>query len=126
MRISDWSSDVCSSDLTLTTNGSQLGRYAEELAACGVRRINVSLDTLDPDKFLAITRWGKFDKVMEGIRAAKDAGLRIQISAVALKGVNDMEFDDLIAWFGRAGHDLTPHEALPMGDFDGTTRPHQH
>src|SRR3546814_2674878 len=76
-------------ELTLTTNGSQLGRYAEELAACGVRRINVSLDTLDPDKFMAITRWGKFDKVLEGIRDRKDAGIRIKINAVALKGVND-------------------------------------
>ncbi len=109
-------------ELTITTNGSQLSRYADELAACGVRRINVSLDTLDPDKFLAITRWGKFDRVMEGIRAAKEAGIRIKINAVALKGVNDMEFDDLIAWCGREGHDLTLIEVMPMGDIGGETR----
>src|SRR5690348_4870768 len=83
-------------ELTLTTNGSQLARHAEDLAACGVRRINVSLDTLDPEKFLAITRWGKFEKVMQGIAAAKAAGIKVKINAVALKGVNDDEFDSLI------------------------------
>ena len=84
-------------ELTLTTNGSQLAKYAEQLAACGVRRVNVSLDTLYPEKFLAITRGGKFDKVMEGIDAATAAGLKIKINCVALKGVNDDEIHDLVA-----------------------------
>ena len=83
-------------ELTLTTNGSQLSRFAEELHACGVRRINVSLDTLNPDKFKAITRWGKYDKVMEGLQAAKNAGLQVKINAVALKGVNDDELDHMV------------------------------
>src|SRR5258708_11174550 len=85
-------------ELTLTTNGSQLPKYAAELAACGVKRINVSLDTLDPDKFRAITRWGGIDKVMAGIDAAQAAGLQVKINAVALKGVNADELGDLIAW----------------------------
>src|SRR3546814_209153 len=151
MRISDWSSDVCSSDLkklrltggeplvrrdimklfhslsrhldsgaleelTLTTNGSQLSRFAHELAGLGVKRVNVSLDTLNPDKFQAITRWGKFDKVMEGLAAAKDAGLQVKINAVALKGVNDDEVDRLVAWCGGEGYDLTFIEVMPMGE----------
>jgi cyclic pyranopterin phosphate synthase len=78
-------------ELTLTTNGSQLGRFSETLVDCGVRRINLSLDTLDPQKFAAITRWGKLEKVMAGLEAAKNAGLRIKINAVALRGVNDDE-----------------------------------
>ncbi|MEX2649911.1 MAG: GTP 3',8-cyclase MoaA [Alphaproteobacteria bacterium] len=106
-------------ELTLTTNGSQLARFADELVAAGVRRINVSLDTLDPGRFLAITRWGKFDKVMAGIAAAKAAGLRIKINAVALKGVNEDEYDRMIAWCGEQGHDLTLIETMPMGDIDG-------
>ncbi len=81
-------------ELTLTTNGSQLARFASELADCGVRRINVSLDTLDPDKFRAVTRWGDFDKVMAGIDAAQAAGLKVKINAVALKGFNDGEAPD--------------------------------
>src|SRR6058998_3754726 len=85
-------------ELTLTTNGSQLPKYAGELASCGVKRINVSLDTLDPDKFRAITRWGELDKVMAGIDAAQKAGLAIKINAVALKGVNEDELGDLLAW----------------------------
>ncbi|HET8726819.1 MAG TPA: GTP 3',8-cyclase MoaA [Alphaproteobacteria bacterium] len=113
-------------ELTLTTNGSQLAKYADELAACGVRRVNVSLDTLDPEKFLAITRWGKFDRVMEGLAAAKAAGIQVKINAVALKGVNDMELDDLIAWCGREGHDLTLIEVMPMGDIGGETRVDQY
>ena len=103
-------------ELTLTTNGSQLGRYAEPLAAAGVRRINVSLDTLDPEKFSAITRWGKLDKVMDGLAAAKAAGLAVKINAVALKGVNDDEIHRLVEWCGEQGFDLTFIEVMPMGD----------
>jgi len=103
-------------ELTLTTNGSQLGRFAHELADLGVRRVNVSLDTLDPDKFAAITRWGKLDKVMDGLAAAKDAGLQVKINAVALKGVNDDEVDRLVAWSGDEGFDLTFIEVMPMGE----------
>jgi cyclic pyranopterin phosphate synthase len=106
-------------ELTLTTNGSQLERYAAELHEHGVRRVNVSLDTLDPAKFLAITRWGKYDKVMAGIAAAKQAGLHVKINAVALKGVNDGELDRLIAWCGAEGFDLTLIETMPLGDIDG-------
>jgi cyclic pyranopterin phosphate synthase len=103
-------------ELTLTTNGSQLGRYADELAASGIRRINVSLDTLDAEKFTAITRWGQLDKVMEGIFAAKAAGLAIKLNMVALKGVNDDEFDRMVAWCGEHGLDLTIIEVMPMGE----------
>ena len=103
-------------ELTLTTNGSQLGRFAHELADIGVRRVNVSLDTLDPDKFAAITRWGKLDKVMDGLAAAKDAGLQVKINAVALKGINDDEVDRLVAWCGDEGFDLTFIEVMPMGE----------
>src|SRR6266566_508014 len=85
-------------ELTLTTNGSQLARFATELADCGVKRINVSVDTLDPIKFRAITRWGELDKVLAGIAAARAAGLHVKINAVALKGVNEHEFDELIRW----------------------------
>ncbi|MBM3598075.1 MAG: GTP 3',8-cyclase MoaA [Alphaproteobacteria bacterium] len=103
-------------ELTLTTNGSQLARYAGELHAAGVRRINVSLDTLDAAKFTAITRWGKLDQVMAGIDAAKAAGIKIKINAVALKDVNEAEFDSMIAWSGEQGHDLTIIEVMPMGE----------
>ncbi|MGF1595210.1 MAG: GTP 3',8-cyclase MoaA [Kiloniellaceae bacterium] len=103
-------------ELTVTTNGSQLGRFAHELADIGVRRVNVSLDTLDADKFASITRWGKLDKVMEGLAAAKDAGLQVKINAVALKGVNDDEVDRLVAWCGDEGYDLTFIEVMPMGE----------
>ncbi|HZH28376.1 MAG TPA: GTP 3',8-cyclase MoaA [Azospirillaceae bacterium] len=106
-------------ELTLTTNGTQLSRFAAELADCGVRRVNVSLDTLDPDRFRAITRWGRLDQVLDGIRAAKAAGLRVKINAVALKGVNDGEFDRMVQWCGDQGHDLTLIEVMPMGDIDG-------
>ena len=106
-------------ELTLTTNGSQLSRFAEELYDCGVRRVNVSLDTLDPEKFLAITRWGKLDKVMAGIRAAQSAGLAVKINTVALKGVNEHEIDHLIRWCGDEGLDLTLIETMPLGDIDG-------
>ena len=103
-------------ELTLTTNGSQLPRFADELAELGVKRINVSLDTHDPEKFAAITRWGNYDKVMAGLAAAKAAGLRIKINTVALKGVNDEEFDDLVAWCGDEGFDLTFIEVMPLGE----------
>jgi len=103
-------------ELTLTTNGSQLSRFAPELADLGVKRVNVSLDTLDPDKFAAITRWGKIDKVMAGLEAAKAAGLGVKINTVALKGVNDGEFHDLIAWAGAEGFDLTFIEVMPLGE----------
>jgi GTP 3',8-cyclase len=109
-------------ELTLTTNGSQLARYAAELAACGVRRVNVSLDTLDADKFAAITRWGRLPQVLEGIRAATAAGLKVKINAVALKGVNDGELFDLVRWCGDEGHDLTFIEVMPMGDMGAEDR----
>lgn len=106
-------------ELTLTTNGSQLSKYAAELFDAGVRRINVSVDTLDPAKFERITRWGKFDKVLDGLAAAKTAGLKIKINAVALKDVNQGEFDRMIEWCGQEGFDLTLIETMPMGDVDG-------
>jgi cyclic pyranopterin phosphate synthase len=103
-------------ELTLTTNGSQLRKYARELAGLGVRRINVSLDTLDPDKFRAITRWGDLHKVLDGIEAARAAGLAVKINAVALKGVNEDEFAGLVAWAHGLGMDLTLIEVMPLGD----------
>lgn len=109
-------------ELTLTTNGSQLGRFAEELVEAGVRRVNVSLDTLNSDKFKEITRWGRFEQVMEGIAAARKAGLKIKINAVALKGVNDDELHDMVRWCGAGGYDLTFIEVMPMGDIGGETR----
>ncbi|HZT26003.1 MAG TPA: GTP 3',8-cyclase MoaA [Pseudolabrys sp.] len=103
-------------ELTLTTNGSQLSKYAGELKAHGVERINVSLDTLDPDKFRAVTRWGELDKVLAGIDAAQAAGLHVKINAVALKGVNEEELADLVVWTHRRGMDLTLIEVMPLGD----------
>jgi GTP 3',8-cyclase len=103
-------------ELTLTTNGSQLTKYAAELKALGVERINVSLDTLDADKFRAITRWGELDKVLAGIDAAQAAGLQVKINAVALKGVNEDEIGDLVAWAHGRGMDLTVIEVMPLGD----------
>jgi len=109
-------------ELTLTTNGSQLDRYAAELAACGVKRVNVSIDTLDPEKFATITRRGDLGRVLSGLRAARDAGLRIKINTVALKDVNDTEADNLIAWCGENDYDLTFIEVMPMGDIGGENR----
>jgi cyclic pyranopterin phosphate synthase len=106
-------------ELTLTTNGSQLAKYAHELRAAGMRRINVSLDTLDAAKFTALTRWGKLDQVLAGIAAAKAAGLAVKINAVALRGINEDEFDRLIAWCGDEGFDLTLIEVMPMGEIGG-------
>lgn len=106
-------------ELTLTTNGSQLARYAGELAAHGMRRINVSVDTLDEAKFRAITRWGDLAKVRAGIAAAQKAGLRIKINAVALKGVNEDEIPEMIRWAHGEGMDFTLIETMPLGDIDG-------
>ncbi len=103
-------------ELTLTTNGSQLARYAQDLADCGVRRVNISLDTLQSEKFRKITRWGRFEQVMKGIDAAVAAGLDIKINAVALKGVNCDEIHDFVEWCGARGFDLTFIEVMPMGD----------
>jgi cyclic pyranopterin phosphate synthase len=106
-------------ELTVTTNGSQLVKYARDLRDSGVRRVNVSLDTLDAAKFSAITRWGRLEQVLAGISAATDAGLAIKINTVALRGVNEGEFDRLIAWCGDNGHDLTLIEVMPMGEVGG-------
>ena len=102
-------------DLTLTTNGSQLARYAGELADRGVRRVNVSLDTLDPEKFRQVTRWGDLDKVLSGLAAADRAGLKVKINTVALKGFNDREAVSLIEWAHGRGYDLTFIEVMPLG-----------
>jgi len=106
-------------ELTLTTNGSQLAKYAMDLKACGVRRINLSLDTLDPVKFKAITRWGDLGNVLLGLEAAESAGLKVKINAVALKGVNEHEIDDLIQFAHDRGADLTLIETMPLGDIEG-------
>ena len=105
-------------ELTITTNGSQLSKMADEIYASGVRRINVSLDPLVPSKFESITRWGKLDDVLEGLDKAKKAGLKIKINTVALKDFNDNEIDDLISWCGGEGFDLTFIETMPMGEID--------
>ncbi|MFC3126641.1 GTP 3',8-cyclase MoaA [Pseudoroseomonas globiformis] len=103
-------------ELTLTTNGTQLTKHAEGLYAAGVRRINVSLDSLDPARFRALTRWGDINKTLDGIFAAKAAGLAVKINAVAMKGVNEDEFDRLLIWCGEHGFDLTLIETMPMGE----------
>jgi cyclic pyranopterin phosphate synthase len=112
-------------ELTLTTNGSQLARFAAELKDCGVRRINVSLDTLDPDRFREITRWGDIQKVMAGIDAAQAAGLAVKINAVALKNLNDHEIPSLMEWAHGRGMALTLIEVMPMGDI-GASRADQY
>jgi cyclic pyranopterin phosphate synthase len=104
------------SELTLTTNGSQLSRYAQELADCGVKRINISLDTLDEKKFHEITRWGDFSKVMAGIDAAQKAGLAVKLNAVALKGVNEDEIPALMEWAHGRSMDLSLIEVMPLGE----------
>jgi cyclic pyranopterin phosphate synthase len=106
-------------EITVTTNGSQLGKYASELAAHGVRRINVSLDTRDPAKFCEITRWGDFGKVVDGIRTAQAAGLKIKVNMVALKGVNEGEIEDMLRWCHGEGMDMTLIETMPLGDIEG-------
>jgi cyclic pyranopterin phosphate synthase len=103
-------------ELTLTTNGSQLAKYATELRAHGVKRINVSLDTLDADKFRAVTRWGDLGQVLAGIDAAQAAGLKVKINTVALKGVNEDELADLVQWAHGRGMDLTLIEVMPLGE----------
>lgn len=105
-------------ELTLTTNGSQLHRFAQELADCGVRRINVSLDTLDAAKFREVTRWGDLAKVLNGINAAQKAGLDVKINTVALKNFNEFEIGDMIEWAHSNGMDLTLIETMPMGEID--------
>ncbi|MEO3472434.1 GTP 3',8-cyclase MoaA [Roseomonas sp. CAU 1739] len=106
-------------ELTVTTNGTQLTKMAGDLYAAGVRRINVSMDTLDPGVFAAITRWGKIEQTLDGIFAAKAAGLAVKINAVALKGVNEDEFDRMVAWCGEHGFDLCLIETMPLGDIGG-------
>jgi cyclic pyranopterin phosphate synthase len=106
-------------ELTITTNGTQLTKLADNLYGAGVRRINVSMDTLDPAVFKSVTRWGELDKTMEGIFAAKAAGLAVKINAVALKGVNEGEYDRMIAWCGEHGLDLTLIETMPLGEISG-------
>jgi GTP 3',8-cyclase len=103
-------------ELTLTTNGTQLAKYAGDLAACGVRRINVSLDSLCSTVFGEITRWGRLDLVMKGLEAAKAAGTKVKINTVVMKGVNHEETNDLVAWCGRNGFDIAFIEVMPMGD----------
>jgi GTP 3',8-cyclase len=106
-------------ELTLTTNGSQLAKYAEELAHHGVKRINVSVDTLDEKKFREITRWGELPKVLDGIKAAQDAGIHVKINVVALKGVNENEIPSMVRWCHEQKTDLTLIETMPLGDIDG-------
>ena len=106
-------------ELTLTTNGSQLARYAKELAQHGVKRINVSVDTLNEKKFREITRWGELPKVLDGIKAAQDAGIHVKINAVALKGVNEHEIPSMVRWCHEQKADLTLIETMPLGDIDG-------
>lgn len=105
-------------ELTLTTNGTQLARFADDLAAAGVRRVNVSLDTLDPDRFTAITRRGRLEQVLEGVVAAKQAGLRVKINAVALKDLNEIEIEEIMKWCAANAHDLTLIETMPLGEVD--------
>ncbi|WP_102108195.1 GTP 3',8-cyclase MoaA [Oceaniglobus roseus] len=109
-------------ELTLTTNGSQLERFAADLHAAGVRRVNVSLDTLDEGKFAEVTRWGRLPQVLRGIDAAQKAGLRVKINAVALKGFNDSELFELTEWCAARDMDLTWIEVMPMGDLGNEDR----
>jgi cyclic pyranopterin phosphate synthase len=117
-RLGAWTGAGGLKELTLTTNGSQLVRFAKPLAAAGVKRINVSLDTRDPDKFRAITRWGEVAKVLAGIDAALEAGLKVKINTVALRDVNQDDIADLIRWAHRRGMDITLIETMPMGGID--------
>lgn len=111
-------------ELTLTSNASQLARFASQLTEFGVERINISLDTLKTDNFSHLTRRGDLDDVLQGIEAAKQAGLKIKINAVALKGVNENEFDDLVRWCGDQGFDLTLIETMPLGDIGAQRTDH--
>ncbi len=111
-------------ELTLTTNGSQLAKYAQQLADYGVKRINVSLDTLDPARFTEITRFGKIEKVMQGLEAAKKAGLRVKLNTVALKGHTDQELDHLLDFVAEHGFDITFIETMPLGEIGGSRVDH--
>jgi cyclic pyranopterin phosphate synthase len=111
-------------ELTLTTNGSQLAKFAGELKAAGMRRINVSLDTLDSAKFRDITRWGRIEQVLAGIDVAIDQGLKVKINAVALRGINEDEIEDLMLWAHGKGMDFTLIETMPMGEVDGDRTEH--
>ncbi|WP_419799210.1 MAG: GTP 3',8-cyclase MoaA [Terasakiella sp.] len=111
-------------ELTLTTNGSQLTKYADKLFELGVRRINVSLDTLNSDRFTEITRFGKLDKVLSGLQAAKNAGLKVKLNTVALKGQTDQELDDLLTYVADNGFDLTFIETMPLGEIGGSRVDH--
>ncbi|GLQ34795.1 cyclic pyranopterin monophosphate synthase [Amylibacter marinus] len=110
------------SELTLTTNGSQLRRFAHDLFAAGVRRVNISLDTLDEEKFASLTRWGRLAQVLDGIDAAQEAGLRVKINAVALRGGNDDELEKLVEWCASRDMDITFIEVMPMGDIGNEDR----
>jgi cyclic pyranopterin phosphate synthase len=113
-------------ELTITTNGSQLEKVANDLFDSGVRRLNISIDTLDADKFREITRWGDLNNVLRGMQAAKQAGLAIKLNAVALKGVNEFELGDMVAWAGEQGFDMTIIEVMPMGDIGNENRVDQY
>lgn len=113
-------------ELTITTNGSQLEKVADDLFDAGVRRLNISIDTLDADKFRKITRWGDLNNVLRGMQAAKQAGLAIKLNAVALKGVNEFELGDMVAWAGEQGFDMTIIEVMPMGDIGNENRVDQY
>ncbi|MEQ8509625.1 MAG: GTP 3',8-cyclase MoaA [Rhodospirillaceae bacterium] len=106
-------------ELTLTTNGTRLSEFADQLVDAGMKRINVSLDTLDPDRFKTITRWGDLNKVLAGLDAAKKAGLAVKINTVAMRNFNDQDIDRMVEWCGEQGFDLTFIETMPMGDIDG-------
>lgn len=105
-------------ELTLTTNGSQLHKFADDLYKAGVRRVNVSLDTLDADKFATITRWGQLSQVYRGLEAAKKTGLQVKINTVALKGVNENEIESMLNWAIGEGYDFTLIETMPLGEID--------
>lgn len=105
-------------ELTMTTNGTQLRKFAPALFDGGIRRINVSLDSRDPERFAAITRRGRLDQVLDGIRAATQAGLAVKVNTVALKGVNEHEIEDLARWCGAQGHELTLIETMPLGEVE--------
>ena len=117
---SDTAGDRALQELTLTTNGTLLAKHAADLFAAGVRRVNVSLDTLEPAAFAAITRWGNLERTLDGIFAARAAGLAVKINTVALKGVNETEFDRLVSWCGEHGFDLCFIEVMPLGEIGGS------
>ena len=113
-------------ELTITTNGSQLKKMASDLYKAGVRRLNISMDSLDELKFKLITRWGNLNNVLEGLEIAKKEGLKIKINTVALKGVNENELDKMLTWCGEMGFDMTIIEVMPMGDIGGERRLNQY